>query len=193
MTNKPSLLLHICCAPCSPYAIELLQNNYDVTAYFYDPNIHPEEEYRFRLTEMKKFSHKIKLPLIDAEYESDRWFNITKGHEMDKEKGERCYLCFNLRLEKTAKFTKENGFEFFTTVMSVSPHKNAETINMIGQTLSKKYDIKFIEADFKKRDGFKKSVAMSKIFDLKRQDYCGCIYSKRQIRSPIQNLKADAG
>lgn len=179
MTHKSSLLLHICCAPCSPYAIELLQKDYDVTAYFYDPNIHPEQEYWFRLEEMKRFSHKISLPLVAAEYDADRWFDITKGHEMDEEKGERCNLCFDLRLDKTAQFAKENSFEFFATVLTTSPHKNAKIINQIGKTLSNKYGIKFLEADFKKRDGFKISVTISKEYGLKRQDYCGCIYSRR--------------
>ena len=181
MIHKPSLLLHICCAPCSPYAIELLQKDYDITAYFYDPNIHPEEEYRFRLEEMKRFSCVINLPLIAAEYDADRWFYITKNHEMDKEKGERCNLCFDMRLDKTARFAKENGYEFFATVLSTSPHKDAKIINKTGQTLSKKHGIKFLVCDFKKRDGFKKSVALSKEYDLKRQDYCGCIYSKREV------------
>ncbi len=172
-------MLHICCAPCSPYAIELLQKDYDVTAYFYDPNIHPEEEYRFRLEEIKKFSHKISLPLIAPEYDIDRWFDITEGHEMDKEKGERCDLCFDLRLDKTARFAKENGFEFFATVLSTSPHKDAKMVNNIGKILSEKHGVKFLEANFKKRDGFKKSVSMSKEYGLKRQDYCGCVYSQR--------------
>ena len=179
MTHKSSLLLHICCAPCSPYAIDLLRKDYDVTAYFYDPNIHPEEEYRFRLKEMKRFSHEINLPFISAEYDVERWFDITKGHEMDQEKGERCSLCFDLRLDKTVRFAKENGFDFFATVLSISPHKDAKMINRVGQILSKKYGIKFLEANFKKREGFKKSVLLSKEYGLKRQDYCGCIYSQR--------------
>ena len=179
MPDKPALLLHVCCAPCSPYVAELLQKDYEVTAYFYDPNIHPEEEYLFRLNEMERFSHKISLPLIIAEYEVKRWHEATVGHEMDKEKGDRCNICFDIRLEKTAHFAKKNGFETFATVLSVSPHKNAKKINEIGQILSEKYDVPFFEADFKKKDGFKKSVTISKLFDLKRQDYCGCVYSKR--------------
>ena len=179
MSYKSSLLLHICCAPCSPYAIELLQKDYEVTAFFYDPNIHPEEEYRFRLEEMKRFSDGINLSLIAAEYDVDRWFDITKGHEMDKEKGERCNLCFDLRLDKTAQFAKKSDFNFFATVLSTSPHKDSKMINQIGQILSNKYGIKFLEANFKKKDGFKKSVIMSKEYGLKRQDYCGCVYSQR--------------
>lgn len=179
MFNKPSLLLHVCCAPCSPHVVKLLQRNYDVAAYFYDPNIHPEEEYLFRLEEMKKFSQKISLPFIEAKYDADRWFHITKGHEMDKEKGERCSLCFDIRLEKTAEFARKNSFEFFATVLSVSPHKDSKTINQIGQGLSKKYEVQFLAADFKKKDGYKQSVTLGKIFDLKRQDYCGCVYSQR--------------
>jgi predicted adenine nucleotide alpha hydrolase (AANH) superfamily ATPase len=156
-----------------------LRKDYDVTAYFYDPNIHPEEEYRLRLEEMKRFSHEINLPFISAEYDVERWFDTTKGHEMDQEKGERCSLCFDLRLNKTVRFAKENGFDFFATVLSISPHKDAKMINRVGQILSKKYGIKFLEANFKKREGFKKSVLLSKEYGLKRQDYCGCIYSQR--------------
>jgi len=179
ITNKPSLLLHVCCAPCSPYVVKMLKKNYTVTAYFYDPNIHPEEEYTFRLKEMKKFSQEIGLSLIEAEYDAGRWFETTKGREEDAEKGERCYLCVDFRLEKAARFALENGFEYFTTVLSVSPHKSAKMINSIGRILSKKHFVKFLEADFKKKDGFKKSVEMSKAFGLKRQDYCGCVYSKK--------------
>ncbi len=180
MPDKPSLLLHICCAPCSPYAIKLLQKNFNVTAYFYDPNIHPEKEYRFRLEEMKRFSSEIGLPFIEAEYDINSWFDSTKGYEGDKERGERCNLCFNLRMEKTASFARENGFEFFSTVLSASPHKDAKMINTIGKMLSQKYLVKFLEADFKKRDGFKKSVIMSNEYGLKRQNYCGCIYSQEK-------------
>lgn len=179
MSDKSTLLLHVCCAPCSPYVVNLLQKNFRVTAYFYDPNIHPEEEYLNRLEEMKRYKYTIGLPLIEEEYNAGSWFDATKGHESDKEKGERCNLCFKLRMEKTAQFAKANGFDFFSTVLSVSPHKDANMINNIGQILSKKYSVDFLEADFKKRDGFKKSVIMSKEYGFKRQNYCGCIYSRR--------------
>ncbi len=177
--NKPKLLLHVCCAPCSPHVVDLLQKEYCVKAYFYDPNIHPEEEYYFRLEEMKRFCREIQLDIIAANYDPDRWFEIMAGHESDPEKGERCGLCFRMRLEKAAQFAEDNGFSSFATVLSVSPHKDAGVINEIGKELGEKYHVDFHEADFKKKNGFKISVEKSKEFGLKRQDYCGCVYSRR--------------
>ena len=177
--TKPKLLLHVCCAPCSPHVVDLLQKDHEVTAYFYDPNIHPEEEYRFRLEEMRRFCGTIGLPFLEAEYDPDRWFEAMKGHEEDPEKGERCGLCFRLRLEKAASFAGENGFDSFATVLSVSPHKDAKVINAIGRELAGEYGVDFYEADFKKKNGFKLSVEKGKALGLKRQDYCGCVYSKK--------------
>ena len=179
--HKPKLLLHICCAPCSPHAIDLLKKDFELAAYFYDPNIHPEEEYLFRLDEMRKFSHQIGLTFIPAEYEPDRWFEFTKGHEDDREGEGRCEICFRMRLEQAAKFARGNGFEYFATVLTTSPHKNANVINKIGKELSEQYGLKFYESDFKKKDGFKISVQKGKEYGLKRQNYCGCVFSKRKI------------
>src|SRR3972149_63606 len=178
--HKPKLLLPICFARCAPLAINLLKNDLDLAPYFYDPNIHPEEEYLFRLDEMRKFSHQIGLTFIPAEYEPDRWFEFTKGHEDDREGEGRCEICFRMRLEQAAKFARDNGFEYFATVLTTSPHKNANVINRIGKKLSEQYGLKFYESDFKKKDGFKISVQKGKEYGLKRQNYCGCVFSQRK-------------
>ncbi|OGV99795.1 MAG: hypothetical protein A3I04_07740 [Nitrospinae bacterium RIFCSPLOWO2_02_FULL_39_110] len=178
--QKPRLLLHICCAPCSAHVIDLLKVDFELSAYFYDPNIHPEDEYLFRLEEMRRFSRQTGLPFIPAEYDPDRWFKLTRGHENDKEGGERCEICFKMRLERAVQFAKENNYNYFATVLTISPHKNATVINRIGLELSEKYGIKFYTADFKKKDGFKFSLQKSKEYGLKRQNYCGCIFSNTQ-------------
>ncbi|MBI5186542.1 MAG: epoxyqueuosine reductase QueH [Nitrospinae bacterium] len=175
--EKPNLLLHVCCAPCSPYVVELLSKEFHVTAYFYDPNIHPEEEYRFRLEEMKKMCAGMGLGIIEAEYDPDRWFQLVEGHEKDPEKGERCGICFRMRLEQAAKFAGENGFSAFATALSVSPHKDAKAINRIGREIGNAHGVVFLEADFKKKNGFKISVEKGRELGLKRQDYCGCVFS----------------
>jgi len=176
--GRPRLLLHVCCAPCSPYVVELLQQEYEVTAYFYDPNIHPEEEYQDRLQEMRRFCKETGLALITAEYEAARWFRMMQGHEHDPERGERCALCFRMRLEKAACFAAENGFSIFSTVLSVSPHKDAKVLNTIGRDAGRRYGVDFYEANFKKKNGFKITVAKGREMGLKRQDYCGCAFSR---------------
>jgi predicted adenine nucleotide alpha hydrolase (AANH) superfamily ATPase len=158
----------------------LLKKDFELTAYFYDPNIHPEDEYLFRLDEMRKFSQQIGLPFIPAEYDTERWFELTKGHEDDREGGERCEICFRMRLERAVQFARDNDFEYFTTVLTTSPHKNASVINRIGLEMSRQYGLKFYAADFKKMDGFKISVQKGKEYGLKRQNYCGCVFSKRK-------------
>lgn len=171
------LLLHVCCAPCASYVIKLLQADYDITAYFYNPNIYPDEEYDRRFLEVKRYLVKIKLPFISEAYDQENWFNLVKGHENDPEKGDRCTICYKMRLEKTVQYAKENGFDLFATDLSISPHKDAKRINKIGKELEEKHGIKFLKADFKKQEGFKKSLIISKEEGFYRQDYCGCIYS----------------
>ncbi len=171
--------MHACCAPCATHVVNVLREKYEVVAYFYNPNIHPESEYHLRLKNMIKLAEVYELPLIVGEYEVDRWFKKIKGYENEREGGKRCEKCFELRLEETAKLAKEIGASIFTTTLTISPHKNAKTINSIGKNLADKYKIKFLEADFKKKDGFKKSVEESKRLGLYRQNYCGCIFSKR--------------
>jgi len=172
---KPKLLLHVCCAPCATHVIEMLKEGFDTTAYFYNPNIRPEEEYKLRLENLKKLG----VTFVEGKYDVDAWFNATKGYESEPEGGARCEICYRLRMEEAARFAKENNFVYFATTLTISPHKSARVINSIGEELSKKYGVKFYSADFKKKNGFKKSVELSKKHGLYRQRYCGCVFSMR--------------
>lgn len=181
LTYRPKLLLHSCCAPCSTYVLSYLNNYFDITIYYYNPNIHPEEEYIKRLNEQVKLVNEVyknKINVIKEIYDPIDYFNKIKGHENDKEGGERCHICYKIRMEKCAKYAKENGYDFFTTTLSVSPYKNAKVLNEIGKSLEEEYNIKYLYADFKKKDGYKTSIILSKKYNLYRQDYCGCVYSK---------------
>ena len=182
-TSKPSLLLHVCCAPCSTHVAEVLKGPYEVTGYFYNPNIHPQAEYKTRRDEIRGYAEKIGLRCLFGAYDVDRWFEAVKGHEEDPEGGDRCRICYRMRLKETARFARENSFDYFTTTLSISPRKKAEMINRIGEEVAREYGVGFHAADFKKKDGFKKSVEMSKRFGLYRQNYCGCIYSRRRGES----------
>ena len=179
----PTLLLHACCAPCSSSVLERLSDIFKITILFYNPNITDEKEYNKRLEEIKRFiteiKPKYKVSLIEGRYLPDEYFKIAKGLEEEKERGKRCYLCYKLRLEETAKIAKEKNFDFFTTTLSLSPHKNAKWINEIGENLEKEYNTTFLYSDYKKKEGYKRSIELSKKYNLYRQDYCGCIYSKR--------------
>jgi hypothetical protein len=155
-----------------------LKKDYTLTLFFYNPNIHPVEEYDKRLKEAKKISEALEVPLIEGDYDSKKWLDAVKGHEKDEEGGKRCRICFRVRLEKIAKLAKEKGFDFFTTTLTVSPYKNAEIINHIGKELEKKDNVKFLSKDFKKKDGYGKSIELSKEHNLYRQHYCGCVYSQ---------------
>jgi predicted adenine nucleotide alpha hydrolase (AANH) superfamily ATPase len=160
--------------------VEVLKGDYDLTGYFYNPNIHPKSEYLRRKEEMKRYAQRIGIGLVCAEYDDDRWFEMVKGMEDVPEGGERCFLCYRMRLGKTAKYAKENGYRFFTTTLSISPHKNAPKINEIGSHVASQHQLQFYSADFKKRGGFEKSVRMSKEAGLYRQSYCGCVFSQRE-------------
>lgn len=175
---RPRMLLHTCCAPCSTHVLELLRDAFDLTLYFYDPNIHPREEYELRRDEMRGYAEGFSIPFIEGPYDVERWFQLTRGHESEREGGSRCFICYEMRLREAARFAGEKGFEYFGTVLSISPHKNAEKINEIGLSLAAEYNIKYLEADFKKRDGFKRSILLSREQGLYRQDYCGCVFSK---------------
>jgi len=177
--DKKRLLLHTCCAPCAPHVIELLKAGFEVTAFFYNPNIHPLEEYEHRLKEIKQFCRKIEIDLITGNYDVDSWLHQTRGMENEDEGGARCRLCYQMRLKKTAQHAHTYGFGCFTTTLTVSPHKNAAVINQIGRELRKNYPVTFYEADFKKHDGFKKSCELSNEHGFYRQNYCGCSYSQR--------------
>ena len=181
--EKRTLLLHSCCAPCSSACLERLIEDFDITVFYFNPNINESEEYYLRLNEQKKFLSQVygdKVKLIEGRYKSAEFFEMAKGLEKIPEGGERCYKCYEQRLEETAKVAKENSFEFFCSTLSVSPHKNSDWINEIGERLGKKHGVEFLPNDFKKREGYKRSVELSAEHELYRQNYCGCIYSKYQ-------------
>ncbi len=176
----PKLLLHSCCGPCSSYVITYLKDYFDITILYYNPNIEPIREYEKRKSEQIRLIKELNLPnvrILDIDYDNDTYREYIKGHEKDKEGGERCHLCYRLRLEKCAKVAKENNYEYFGTTLTVSPYKNAEVLNKIGEELSSIYNIKWLYSDFKKKDGYKKSIELSHKYNLYRQDYCGCDFS----------------
>lgn len=193
--KKLKLLLHSCCAPCSSYVLEYLTNYFDITILFYNPNITSKEEYDKRYNELKRLvdelPHSNKIDVINCRYEPKEFISIAKGLEEDLEGGERCFKCYHLRLEKAAKFAKDNNYDFFTTTLSISPHKNAVKLNEIGEKLSKTYEINYLYADFKKKGGYQRSIELSKKYDLYRQDFCGCIYSKIERDKRIKSKKED--
>lgn len=181
---RPELLLHSCCAPCSSYVIEYLSPFFSITVFFYNPNIHPQEEYKRRLGEQITLTERIKvrneINLIIGSYEPDLFFQRVKGLEQEKEGGRRCQKCFELRLEKTAQKASQLGFPYFTTTLTVSPHKNAKLINRLGDDIASLYHLQYLFSDFKKKSGFKRSIVLSHQYKLYRQSYCGCIFSKEQ-------------
>lgn len=180
---KPKLLLHSCCAPCSSAILEFLQNYFDITVYFYNPNITFEEEYYKRLNEQREYHEKrgYSIKVIEGNYNpKEDFFKQVKGLEDKKEGGERCFKCYILRMETTAQKAKELGFDYFSTVLSISPLKNAQWINEIGEKLSEKYGIKFLNGDFKKKNRYLRSTEISREYELYRQDYCGCVFSKME-------------
>ncbi|MBQ9072474.1 MAG: epoxyqueuosine reductase QueH [Bacilli bacterium] len=187
--KRPSLLLHACCGPCSSYVLEYLSNYFDITIYYYNPNIYPIEEYTRRKEELKTFVNKFnnKIKVIEELYNPDDYYKNIKGLERLGEKSKRCYKCYEFRLDKTAKYAKENNYDYFTTTLSISPYKNADWLNEIGKNMEEKYNIDYLFADFKKKNGYKRSLELSKEYKLYRQDYCGCVYSK-QMREAIINV-----
>lgn len=180
----PSLLLHSCCAPCSSYTIEYLSEYFKITVLYYNPNISEQTEYEKRKAEQIRLIHsldtKYKVSFLDCVYNSKEFFDIAKGFEHCREGGERCFRCYRLRLEKTALLAKENSFDYFCTTLSISPLKNAQKINEIGFALADEYGVKWLPSDFKKREGYKRSIELSRQFNLYRQNYCGCVFSKRE-------------
>ena len=180
----PKLLLHSCCAPCSSRCIEYLSNYFDITILYYNPNISPKSEYEKRKQEQIKFIKEFKsinkLDYMDIGYDYNDFLNISKGLETEPEGGRRCIKCYNLRLEKTAIKAKEEGFDYFGTTLTVSPYKNSKILNELGEELSKKYNVSYLYSDFKKNNGYKRSIELSREYNLYRQDYCGCIFSKME-------------
>lgn len=185
----PKILLHSCCAPCSSYCIESLTKYADITILYYNPNIEPYEEYLKRKNEEIRFINSYpaihKLDIIDCDYDNDKYHDLVKGLEKALEGGSRCFLCYRLRLEYTAKLAKELGYDYFATTLTVSPYKNSQKLNEIGEELANKYAIKFMYADFKKQNGYQRSIELSHEYNLYRQNYCGCVYSQKE-----RNLKA---
>ncbi|PWM46152.1 MAG: hypothetical protein DBX47_02875 [Clostridiales bacterium] len=180
-----SLLLHSCCAPCSSYVISYLSEYFEITVFYYNPNIYPREEYEKRKEEqirfVTEFKAKNKVSFLDCEYNSDEFFTVAKGLENEPERGARCNECFLLRLSKTAKEAEKRNFDFFATTLTVSPHKNAEEINRIGSSIPCKS--KYLPSDFKKREGYKKSIKFSEEYGLYRQNYCGCVFSQAEYNN----------
>lgn len=180
----PSLLLHSCCAPCSSYTIEYLSDYFNITVLYYNPNISEQAEYEKRKAEQIRLIHSLdtknKVSFLDCTYNSSVFFDIAKGFEHCREGGERCFRCYRLRLEKTAVLAKENSFDYFCTTLSISPLKNAQKINEIGFETADKYGVKWLPSDLKKREGYKRSIELSRKFNLYRQNYCGCVFSKRE-------------
>ena len=178
LTDKPTLFLHSCCGPCSSYVIEYLSKFFQITDYYYNPNIHPEEEYIRRLDTQRRLVEKLGgAVLVEGEYEPSRYFDAVRGYEDSAEGGARCELCIGERLAQTAQKAKEGGYEYFATTLTVSPHKNAQSINQMGFELQEKIGIKWLPSDFKKKEGYKRSIELSAEYGLYRQDYCGCRFS----------------
>lgn len=204
--RPPRLFLHSCCAPCSSYVLEYLRKYFQITVFYYNPNISMEPEYRKRVEEQKRliaaYNEQVEngsesekkegylIDIVEGDYEPELFFEIAKGLEQCQEGGERCFACFKLRLEKTAKKAVEGNYDYFATTLTISPLKNAVKLNEIGEQLAKEYGIKWLVSDFKKRNGYKRSIELSKEYNLYRQDYCGCIYSKME-REQEKNAKKD--
>ncbi len=179
--EKKKLLLHSCCGPCSTAVIERLEPYFELTVFYFNPNITESEEYNLRLSEQKRFlseAYNGKIKIIDGRYKSIEFFDKVCGLEKEPEGGKRCEACFEMRLKETAKTAKDGGYDYFCSTLTVSPHKNAEIINRIGEAEGELFGMKYLPNDFKKENGYKRSVELSNEYGLYRQHYCGCIYSK---------------
>lgn len=195
--ERPSLLLHACCAPCSSYVLESIARFFDITMLYYNPNITPAEEYEKRFAELKRllreapFASEVKV--MDIEYEPDVFFEAAKGLEQLPEGGERCFKCYRLRLEKTAQKAAEHGFDYFATTLSISPYKSSAKLAEISLSLEKQYGVNWLPSDFKKCGGYKRSIELSKEYSLYRQNYCGCIFSKEYAENKRSEEKQGGG
>ena len=181
--ERPRLMMHVCCAPCSSAVIERVAPYFQTALFYYNPNIHPAGEYEKRFQEFPKLlrasGFEDKVELIKGQYREDEYFEAVKGYEDQPEGGERCHICFRLRLEETAKLAAERGYQYFCTTLTVSPHKDAMTINALGRQLAEKWGVKWLPSDFKKRDGYLRSIRLSQEYGLYRQCYCGCAFALR--------------
>jgi hypothetical protein len=186
----PSILLHSCCGPCSSYCLACLSEYFQVTVFYYNPNIYPPEEYALRAAEQERFITEFpaKHPLryVEGCYDRTRFYDMAKGMEQLPEGGARCFACYELRLRETAEYAKANGYDFFATTLSISPLKNAQKLNEIGGRLAEEYGVSYLYSDFKKKDGYKKSTELSRAYNMYRQYYCGCEFSKAQRDREIQ-------
>lgn len=183
----PRLLLHSCCAPCSSYVLEYLSRYFEITVFYYNPNIYPPEEFGKRVEEQKRLIAQLPaehpISFLDGPYEPERFYEMARGLEQLPEGGERCFKCYRLRLSETAEMARAGKYDYFTTTLSISPLKNAEKLNEIGGQLAKDYGVDYLYSDFKKRNGYKRSTELSREYGLYRQDYCGCVFSMRERRA----------
>lgn len=190
----PTLFLHSCCAPCSSYVLEYLSRYFKITVFYYNPNIYPDEEYQKRVIEQQEFIRRFpaKYPITfqEGDFEKEAFYEVARGLEDVREGGERCFHCYRMRLEKTAVYAKEQGYDYFTTTLSISPMKNAQKLNEIGAELEEIYGIHYLHSDFKKKNGYKRSVELSNTYGMYRQDYCGCVFSKREREEQIRQKEA---
>lgn len=196
----PKLLLHSCCAPCSSYVLEYLSQNFQITVLYYNPNIYPDEEYVKRVEEQKSFIRRFSeqagvcagkegeapkrypIGFVEGAYEKERFYEMAKGMEAMPEGGERCFRCYELRLREAARYAKELGMDYFTTTLTISPLKRADKLNEIGERLAEEYGVAYLASDFKKKNGYKRSVELSAEYGMYRQDYCGCVFSMQERR-----------
>lgn len=182
--NTPTLLLHVCCAPCSSYCLEYLSEYFNIVVFYYNPNISYKEEYEYRLSEEKRLisemNFKNPVRIIDSRYNPKEFFDVAKGHENEPEGGRRCLECFKLRLNESCKKAKEIGADYITTTLTISPLKNAQALNEIGIECAEQHGVNWLFSDFKKREGYKRSIKLSSEYNLYRQNYCGCVFSKRE-------------
>lgn len=191
----PKLLLHACCAPCSSWCLEYLAPYFDVTVFYYNPNIDIPEEYRRRVEEEQRLIREMPLPrpvhFLEGSYEPEEYHRLVQGHEQDPEGGERCGICFEQRLFRTAETARDLGFDFFTTTLTISPLKNADRLNAIGEETAARCGVAFLPSDFKKKNGFLRSTRLSEEYHLYRQDYCGCSYSRAEARRRREERQED--
>lgn len=188
---KPKLLLHACCAPCSSAVLERLREHFSITILYYNPNIYPPQEYHRREQELERFLQDAGMsgiPLIELPYDPQEFYTAVKGLEAEPERGERCTVCYRLRMEQAARYAAAHGFDWFTTTLSISPVKDPVRINQIGQELAQKYGVAHLPSEFRKKNGYKRSLELSAEYGLYRQDYCGCVFS---VRKPVEGKNAD--
>ena len=195
-SRVPRLFLHSCCAPCSSYVLEYLSDYFEITVFYYNPNISPEEEYEKRVAEQKHLIQELPvrhpIHLVVANYEPERFYALSKGLETVPEGGERCFRCYRLRLEETARMAEEGGYDYFATTLTISPLKNAQKLNEIGEELSGIYKVEHLPSDFKKKNGYKRSVELSTEYGLYRQNYCGCVFSKLEQQQREATTKKES-